>query len=180
MPAQSPTLSPTLSAITAGLRGSSSGMPASTLPTKSAPTSAPLVKMPPPSRAKIEISDEPKAKPSSGLSTADSSLLGVMLPLPVMNRKKMPTPSKPRPTTSMPVIAPPLKATSSAGPMPRVAACAVRTLALTETFMPMKPQAPDSTAPSTKPTAEIPSRNTAINTASTTPTIAIVRYCRAR
>ena len=32
MPAQSPTLSPTLSAITAGLRGSSSGMPASILP----------------------------------------------------------------------------------------------------------------------------------------------------
>ncbi len=31
-PAQSPTLSPTRSAITAGLRGSSSGMPASTLP----------------------------------------------------------------------------------------------------------------------------------------------------
>jgi hypothetical protein len=66
MPAQSPTLSPTLSAITAGLRGSSSGMPASTLPTRSAPTSAPLVKMPPPSRAKIEISEEPKARPTSG------------------------------------------------------------------------------------------------------------------
>ncbi len=30
----------------------------------------------------------------------------------------MPTPSRPRPTTSMPVIAPPLKATLSAGPMP--------------------------------------------------------------
>ena len=42
MPAQSPTLSPTLSAITAGLRGSSSGMPASILPTRSAPTSARL------------------------------------------------------------------------------------------------------------------------------------------
>ena len=42
MPAQSPTLSPTLSAIVAGLRGSSSGMPASTLPTRSAPTSARL------------------------------------------------------------------------------------------------------------------------------------------
>src|SRR6476659_1384364 len=56
MPAQSPTLSPTLSAMVAGLRGSSSGMPASTLPTRSPPTSAPLVKMPPPSRAKIEIS----------------------------------------------------------------------------------------------------------------------------
>src|ERR1051325_7576722 len=59
MPAQSPTLSPTLSAITAGLRGSSSGMPASTLQKRSAPTAAPLVKMPPPSRAKIENSEGP-------------------------------------------------------------------------------------------------------------------------
>ena len=40
---QSPTLSPTRSAITAGFRGSSSGMPASTLPTRSAPTSAAFV-----------------------------------------------------------------------------------------------------------------------------------------
>jgi hypothetical protein len=55
----------------------------------------------------------------------------------------------------MPVMAPPLKATSSAGPMPLVAACAVRTLARTDTFMPMKPQAPESTAPSTKPAAVI-------------------------
>ena len=78
--------------------------------------------------------------------------------MPVRNQKKTPTPSRPRPTTSMPVIAPPLKATSSAGPMPCVAACAVRTLARTETFMPMKPQAPDSTAPITKPTAVVPSR----------------------
>ena len=37
IPATSPTLSPTLSAITAGFLGSSSGMPASTLPTRSAP-----------------------------------------------------------------------------------------------------------------------------------------------
>ena len=63
MPAQSPTLSPTLSAITAGLRGSSSGMPASILPTMSAPTSAPLVKMPPPRRANTEISEPPKPRP---------------------------------------------------------------------------------------------------------------------
>ena len=34
-------------------------MPASTFPTKSAPTSAPFVKIPPPSRAKIEISEAP-------------------------------------------------------------------------------------------------------------------------
>ena len=74
MPAQSPTLSPTLSAITAGLRGSSSGMPASTLPTRSAPTSAPLVKIPPPSRAKIEISEPPKPRPISGFRTSISEL----------------------------------------------------------------------------------------------------------
>ena len=43
IPATSPTLSPTLSAMVAGFRGSSSGMPASTLPTKSAPTSAAFV-----------------------------------------------------------------------------------------------------------------------------------------
>ena len=136
--------------------------------------------MPPPKRAKIEISDEPKANPNSGLSTLLRLLSGVMLPLPVMNRKKMPTPKRPRPTTSMPVMAPPLKATSSAGPMPRVAACAVRTLALTDTFMPMKPQAPDSTAPTTKPTAVVMSKKMPISTASTTPTTAMVLYWRAR
>ena len=65
MPASSPTLSPTLSAITAGLRGSSSGMPASILPTRSAPTSAPFVKMPPPRRANTEISEPPKERPTS-------------------------------------------------------------------------------------------------------------------
>jgi len=180
MPAQSPTLSPTLSAITAGLRGSSSGMPASTLPTRSAPTSAPLVKMPPPRRAKIEISEEPKASPISGLSSFERLDAGFKLPLPTRNQKNAVTPSRPRPTTSMPVMAPPRNATSSAGPMPRVAAWAVRTLARTEMFMPMKPQAPESTAPSTKPTAVLPSRNTPISTASTSPTSPIVLYCRAR
>ncbi len=37
----------------------------------------------------------------------------------------------------MPVMAPPLKATCSAAFRPLVAACAVRTLARTEMFMPM-------------------------------------------
>ena len=67
IPAQSPTLSPTLSAITAGFLGSSSGIPASTLPTKSAPTSAPLVKIPPPNLAKIDINDAPKPNATSAL-----------------------------------------------------------------------------------------------------------------
>jgi len=43
MPATSPTLSPTLSAIVAGFLGLSSGSPAYTFPTKSAPTSAAFV-----------------------------------------------------------------------------------------------------------------------------------------
>src|SRR3970282_1227442 len=46
-PAQSPTLSPTRSATTAAFRGSSSGMPASILPTRSAPRAAALVWVPP-------------------------------------------------------------------------------------------------------------------------------------
>ena len=62
IPAVSPTQSPTLSAITAGLRGSSSGIPASTFPTKSAPTSADLVKIPPPTRAKNATKLPPNPK----------------------------------------------------------------------------------------------------------------------
>ena len=60
-------MSPTLSAITAGFLGSSSGIPASTFPTKSAPTSAPFVKIPPPNRANIEISEAPNPNAISAL-----------------------------------------------------------------------------------------------------------------
>ena len=49
-----------------GLRGSSSGMPTSALPTRSAPTSAALVKMPPPTRAKSAIEEAPNANAVSG------------------------------------------------------------------------------------------------------------------
>src|SRR3990170_7186726 len=71
-PATSPTLSPTLSAMTPGFLGSSSGIPASTLPTRSAPTSAVFVYIPPPTLAKSAIEDAPMANPfmtaaSSGL-----------------------------------------------------------------------------------------------------------------
>ena len=54
----------------------------------------------------------------------------------------------------MPVTAPALKARSRPWPRLFCAATAVRTLARTDTFMPMKPVAPDSTAPIRKPTAE--------------------------
>ena len=61
---------------------------------------------------------------------------------PVRSRNRRATPSSARPATSMPVTAPALKATSRPPPSDWVAACAVRTLARTETFMPMKPAAP--------------------------------------
>ena len=53
----------------------------------------------------------------------------------------------------MPVMAPALKASSRPPASEVVAAWAVRTLARTETFMPMKPAAPESTAPIRKPIA---------------------------
>src|ERR1700755_2001368 len=70
IPATSPTLSPTLSAMVAGLRGSSSGMPASTLPTRSAPTSAALVKMPPPTRRKRASREPPDPQPAGNRAGA--------------------------------------------------------------------------------------------------------------
>ena len=48
-------------------------------------------------------------------------------------------------------MAPALKASSRPSASERIAAWAVRTLARTETFMPMKPAAPESTAPIEKP-----------------------------
>ena len=136
MPATSPTLSPTLSAMTPGLRGSSSGMPASTLPTKSDPTSAALVKMPPPTRAKRAMELAPKPKPATALMFWKT-------------RYRMVTPSSPMPTTVMPMTDPLEKATRRAGFRPRWAAAAVRTLARTATFIPMNPANAEQMVPAT-------------------------------
>ena len=72
IPATSPTLSPTLSAITAGFLGSSSGKPSSTLPTKSAPTSAALVNIPPPTRANKAMLLAPKPNPAITVALSKS------------------------------------------------------------------------------------------------------------
>ncbi|GJD77452.1 hypothetical protein NBEOAGPD_0657 [Methylobacterium gregans] len=80
----------------------------------------------------------------------------------------------------MPVTAPDLNATSRPPPSEVEAACAVRTLARTETFMPMNPATPESTAPIRKPTATLIPRKTASTTKSTIPTTPIVAYCRRR
>ena len=176
MPAQSPTLSPTLSAMVAGLRGSSSGIPASTLPTMSPPTSAPLVKMPPPRRANIEISDAPKLVATSASITSRD--VGSRCSVLVKKMKYSVTPRRPNPATSKPVIAPALKASSNPPAKDLVAACATRTLARTDTFMPRKPARPERIAPIAKPTADFqPSSANAI-TKIATPTYAIVVYCR--
>ena len=81
----------------------------------------------------------------------------------------------------MPVMAPDLNATSRPAASETVEACAVRTLARTETFMPMKPAAPDSTAPSRKPMATAkPSHDARRSTKSTAPTMPMVVYWRFR
>ena len=68
-------MSPTLSAMTAGFLGSSSGIPASTFPTRSAPTSAPFVKIPPPNLAKIDINEAPKPSATRAFTISLSSTL---------------------------------------------------------------------------------------------------------
>lgn len=50
--------------MTAGFRGSSSGIPCSTFPTRSAPTSAALVYIPPPNWAKRATNEAPKPYPT--------------------------------------------------------------------------------------------------------------------
>ena len=51
--------------MTPGFLGSSSGIPASILPTKSAPTSALFVKIPPPTLENKATTDAPIPKPSN-------------------------------------------------------------------------------------------------------------------
>ena len=76
----------------------------------------------------------------------------------------------------MPVMAPDLKAMSRPAARLLEAACAVRTLARTETCMPMKPAAPESTAPIRKPIAAMPDSSHQASRNTTTPTMAMVVY----
>jgi hypothetical protein len=102
-------------------------MPASTLPTRSAPTSAAFVKMPPPTRRKRARSDPPKPKPTR---IADDVFWKRMM-ISV-------APRRPRPTVNMPATPPVRNATSSAfGIEPVFAAAAVRTLPRVASVMPM-------------------------------------------
>ena len=75
---------------------------------------------------------------------------------------------------------PPLKATSSAGGTPPRAASATRVLARTETFIPMKPVAPERTPPIMKPIAVLQSCRTSSRIAIGTATAAMIVYWRFR
>ena len=151
MPATSPTLSPTLSAMVAGFRGSSSGIPASILPTKSAPTSAALVKMPPPTRANRAIEEAPNENPLNTFSATWLSVIAEMpSTVPSKNKYRPPSPTTPSPTTLMPMTDPPVKATLRAVFKLSRAAAAVRKLAAVATRMPKKPASPEHMAPTTK------------------------------
>ena len=133
MPATSPTLSPTLSAMTAGFLGSSSGMPASTLPTRSAPTSAALVKIPPPTRAKRAIELAPRPNPVTWVRTS-----AWVYPVKVLIATyAIESPRSPSPTTAMPMTEPLENETRNASAIPRRAAFVVRTFAAVAVNMPM-------------------------------------------
>ena len=95
IPAQSPTLSPTRSATTAAFLGSSSGMPFSTFPTRSAPTSAAFVYIPPPTRINSAIRVPPKPKPNSTSGASLKYIMNIAVP-----------PRSPRPSVNIPVIVP--------------------------------------------------------------------------
>src|SRR3989338_4514714 len=80
IPAQSPTLSPTLSAIVAAFLGSSSGIFFSIFPTRSAPTSAALVKIPPPTLMNKAMSVPPKPKPSNTSYACSPYIMNMTVP----------------------------------------------------------------------------------------------------
>ena len=174
----SPTLSPTLSAMTAGLRGSSSGMPASTLPTRSAPTSAAFVKIPPPTLANSAI-DEAPSPIAVTMSAHWSTFIHTR-----KTRYPRPTPVSPNPATVKPMTAPPRNASGSASAIPPVrAASVVRLFAAVEIRMPTSPADPDRSAPNTyarAPHGRPQSKRPAIKPAMTTTKTATHVYSRRR
>ncbi len=77
------------------------------------------------------------------------------------------TPSKPSPTTNMPLTVPAPKATFKAGFRPNTAFLAVLTLALTAIHMPKYPMMAEKVPPKTKVAATPVPKVRAITTAST-------------
>ena len=111
-------------------------MPASTFPTRSEPTSAALVKIPPPTLANKAIELAPKPKPAITLVFWN-----------IIHRTV--TPISPIPTTVSPITLPEENATLKAGFRPCMADAAVLTFALTAMFIPINPATAEQIAPAT-------------------------------
>ncbi|EKD43449.1 MAG: hypothetical protein ACD_72C00269G0002 [uncultured bacterium] len=134
-----------------------------------------MVKIPPPSRAKIEISDDPKEKPINGLIAL---IKGSPSPKMFnMTTKNPVTPNRPKPTTNNPVTVLARKATLNDSFRPTRAASVVRTLARTEMFIPINPAIPDKTAPTAKAKAILQPRINPKTKNNTIPTTLIAVYC---
>ena len=137
MPAASPTLSPTLSAMVAGLRGSSSGMLASTFPTRSAPMSAALVNIPPPIRMNRAIRLAPIPTPAMVMGSGKTRYSPVMASSAIAGMVS-------------PTVAPPRNAMAKVFPRPSPLRLAARTAALTVIFRDISPATAESVAPTAK------------------------------
>ena len=83
-----------------------------------------------------------------------------------------------KPATSKPVTAPALKAIFKPCAKLCIADCVVRTLDLTEIFIPTKPAAPEKKAPMKKPIPELRPKIIQIKKNIIVPTIPIVIYWR--
>jgi len=116
MPAISLALSPTLSAIVAGLRGSSSSNSNSPFPTVSAAESADLVKIPPATRAMKAMKLAPNEKVMTVLVIMPinpfDGISGFSTEIRKYQKDKS---SKPNPQTEKPMTAPPFKAARKLG-----------------------------------------------------------------
>ena len=134
IPATSPTLSPTLSAITAGFLGSSSGIPNSTLPVKSAAISAVFVKIPPPAFAKSANKLAPKLNAKTMLEF-------------FVNKYKIEEPAREVPTTAIPITAPPLKPAIKDFAKLSFAKIAVLIFAIVAILIPIIPANPEKVEP---------------------------------
>ena len=138
MPATSPTLSPTLSAMTAGLRGRLQNACFDFAHQVGTDVSSRCKCLPHP------------GKEGNGAGSQAKTVDDICIP---ENDIENADTQRPKPTITMPVTAPPEKAMVSAGFIPELAAWAVRVFALVAMRIPTLPARAENTAPTIKQTA---------------------------
>ena len=144
-----------MSAIVAGFLGSSSGIPASTFPTKSAPTSAAFVYIPPPTLANNAIDSAPRENPARVSRTIVISSTDVHAPLIKNLKKNMKNavrPSTAKPATPNPITVPPANDIFNASGKLVLAAWVVLTFVFVAIFIPIFPASAEKKAPNTNAT----------------------------